>query len=219
MSEHTVRVAAGSAIAPHLSAGAVICLGPGVHVESLSVEESVTLRGEPGAILDAGRRGPVIAVGVDGVVVRVETLTLRNGAGEAGGGVRLSGWSEVILDRCVVEGNEASLAGGGAGGGIYLHRGSLSLLDTDFRDNHARSGTDLHVTGAARAEARGGRFGGDIVVSEGAELTLVGSHVVGALSARGTTTRAPSVTLRGTRIDGGVVNDPNLPASVVVENG
>lgn len=219
MSDNTVRVAAGSPIAPHLTAGAVVCLGPGLHAESLNLEESVTLRGEPGAVLDAGRRGPVVSIGVDGVVVRLETLTLRNGAGEAGGGIRLSGWSEVILDRCVIEDNEASLAGGGAGGGIYLHRGSLSLLDTDFRGNRARSGADLYVTGAARAEARGGRFGGDIVVSEGAELTLVGSHVVGTVAARGTTTRAPSVTLRGTRIDGGVVNDPNLPANVVVENG
>lgn len=219
MSQPVVRVISGEPLAPHLLAGGVVALGPGVHAGGLTLESSVTLRGEPGAILDAGRSGPVITVDADGLSIRLEGLTLRNGAGEAGGGIRMSGWSDLVVERCVIEGNEASLGGGGAGGGAYVHRGSLMLIDTEFRNNRARMGADLYVTGAARAEARGGRFGGDVAVLEGADVTFVGSQIEGALVARGTTTQSPSLTLRGTRVAGGVHNDANLPANLILEDG
>jgi hypothetical protein len=66
---------------------------------------------------------------------------------------------------------------------------------------------------------RGGFFAGDLSCREGAELTMVGSHVTGRLDLRGTTTRVPRVVLKGTRIDGGVHNDVNNPAALSVEDG
>lgn len=218
MLECTVRVEVGEAIEPHLKEGAVVCLAPGVHRGGLTIEASLTLRGEPGAVLDAGRRGAVLNIEVDDAKVTIETLTLRGGAGDGGGGLRLNGWSEITVNNCVLEDNEAMLAGGGVGGGILVARGTLLLNDSVLRENRARSGSDLMVTGAARATVRGGEMAGDVSVREGAELVMVGTRVKGALQAGGTTTRAPVVTLRGTRIDGGVENDANLPAAITVED-
>lgn len=218
MAESIVRIEPGQAIAPHLVPGAIVSLAPGVHRENLLIEASVTLRGEPGAVLDAARGGPVIHVDLDELSVTIQDLTLTGGVGEAGGAVRVSGWSEVSLERCALVGNEATQDGGGIGGGVYAHRGMLRLLDCTFRDNRARSATDFALAGAARAELRGGHFAGDVYVLEGAELTAVGTVIAGKLRARGTTTRAPVLTLRGVRIDGGLDNDVNLPATVVVED-
>ncbi|MSQ00420.1 MAG: hypothetical protein EXR71_00835 [Myxococcales bacterium] len=219
MAESFVRIEPGSPIAAHLVHGAVVCLGAGVHIESLVIAASVTLRGEPGAVLDGARAGPVVQLDEDELTVVIEDLVLRGGAGEAGGGVRLSGRSELTLSRCTVEGNEAMLAGGGIGGGIYQSRGMLHLRDCRLRGNRARTASDYAIVGAARAEVRGGSFAGDIEVLEGAELTLVGCTVAGHVGARGTTTRAPVLLLRGAHIAGGVDNDANLPAAVTVEDG
>ncbi len=214
-----MRIEPGSPIAVHLVQGADVCLGAGVHTESLLIVASVTLRGEPGAVLNGGRGGPVVQLDDDELVVVIEDLVLRGGTGEAGGGIRLSGWSELTLSRCTVEGNEAMLAGGGIGGGIYQSRGMLHLRDCVLRGNRASTASDYALVGAARGEVSGGSFAGDIEVLEGAELTLVACTVAGNVGARGTTTRAPVLVLRGARVDGGIHNDANLPASVTVEDG
>ena len=219
MSESTVRVQPGEAIEPHLRAGATVVLAPGVHMGGFAIECSLTLRGEPGAVLDAHRSGPVLRVDQDGLSVSVEGLTLRGGAGEAGGGLLLTGWSEVALHNVCLEDNEATLSKGGIGGGAYLFRGVLTAEDCTFRDNRAGGGNDLAVGGSARCFVRGGFFAGDVACREGAELTITGAHITGRLVLRGSTTRAPQVSLKGARIDGGVVNDVNLPATVSVEDG
>ncbi|MBM4391255.1 MAG: hypothetical protein FJ090_09045 [Deltaproteobacteria bacterium] len=219
MIDCTVRVEAGAAIDPHLVEGAVVCLAPGVHAANLLIEASLTLRGEPGAVIDAGRAGPVLRVAGDQLVVKVEGLTLRGGAGDAGGGVRLTGWSELWLSNCRLEDNEALLGGGGIGGGAFAERGKLTLSDCAFSGNRARNGNDLMANGLASVEVNGGSFAGDVVLVDGVRATLSGARVHGRLTTRGTTTRAPSVTLRGTAVDGGIDNDANLPATLVVEDG
>lgn len=213
------KVPAGSTLAARAAEGGELRLDAGVHAAGLLLEADVRLVGQPGVVLDGGRRGPVLLVDADGLTISATDLTLTRGAGEAGGGLRLSGWSEVRLERCVLEDNEATLAGGGPGGGVYLHRGTLHLADCIVRGNRAATATALCVSGAARAEVRGGTLDGDVLLSEAGELTLDSVHVTGKLVARGTSTRAPTLVLRGARIDGGVENDPNLPATVVVEAG
>lgn len=219
MSETSVRVLPGDAIEPHMRPGAVIVLAAGVHRAPLVVECDVTLRGEPGAVLDAQRGGAAISVMVDGLAIKLEGLTLRGGAGEAGGGLQLTGWSEVSCVGVTFEDNEARLSHGGVGGGAFVLRGMLTVEDCTFRRNEAGVGSDLAVWGASRAVVRGGFFAGDVSCREGAELTMVGSHVTGRLELRGTTTRVPRVVLKGARIDGGVHNDLNNPAALSVEDG
>ena len=219
MIDCTARVEAGAPIDPHLVDGAVVCLAAGVHHASLLIDASLTLRGEPGAVLDAGRAGPVVRVAADQLVVKLEGLTLRGGAGDAGGGIRLTGWSELVVSQCVVEDNEALLAGGGIGGGAFAERGKLTLNDTQFRGNRARGGSDLLASGLAAIEVNGGSFAGDVTLLDGVRATLSGGRVHGKLTTRGTTTRAPAVTLKGMAVDGGIDNDANLPATLVVEDG
>lgn len=214
----TARVEAGQPLAEALAAGGVVCLGPGVHAGPLVLSASVTLRGEAGAVLDGRGEGSVLRVEDDDLVVRIEALTLRGGSGEAGGGLALTGYSEVALVGCTVEGNRAKGRGdtSGGGGGVYASRGTLRLENATFQGNRAPFGSDLFVTGVAEVTVLGGTLAGDVVAREGATLALDGVTVAGQLDARGTTTRAPTVRVKGGRLDGGVQNDPRLPAKVEI---
>lgn len=212
--ECTVHVEAGAPIAPHLQAGAVVCLGPGVHRGGLQLTASVTLRGDPGAVLDGGGRGPVLRVDADDLKVRLENLELRNGHAEGGGGISLAGWSEVDVVGCTITGNKAAVDGGGAG--AWAIRGTLRIANSSFHGNTGKLGSDLAATGAAVVEVRDSTLAGDAWVDEGAVVSLTGVKLGGALHARGTTTRAPSLAVAACEIRGGIDNDPLLPATVVV---
>jgi nitrous oxidase accessory protein NosD len=220
MTECTARIEAGQPLAAALAAGGVICLGPGVHAGPVVVTRSLTLRGEAGAVLDAHGGGSVVRVEVDDVVVRIESLTLRGGASDSGGGVSLTGYSEIVVAGCTLEGNRAralrDAGGGGGGGGAYANRGTLRVEDSTFRGNRGYAGSDLYLTGVADVTVRGGHLSGDVSVREGATVVLDGVSVTGVLEARGTTTRAPVVRVRGGKLAGGVQNDPTLPATVEI---
>jgi nitrous oxidase accessory protein NosD len=211
----TVHVSAGAPIAPHLQPGAVVCLGPGVHRGGLLLSSSVTLRGDPGAVLDAGGSGPVLRVDADELKVRVENLELRNGHAEGGAGISLAGWSEVDVVGCTITGNRAAVDGGGAG--AWAIRGTLRIANTAFHGNTGKLGSDLAATGAAVVDIRDSTLAGDAWVDEGATVTLTGVKVAGALHARGTSTRAPSLSLSGCQVLGGIDNDAKLPATLVVQ--
>lgn len=218
MAACTARVEAGQPLVEALAGGGVVCLGPGVHAGPLVLTTSVTLRGEAGAVLDGRGEGSVLRVEDDDLVVRVESLTLRGGSDEAGGGLAVSGYSEVALVGCVVEGNRARGRGdtSGGGGGVHASRGTVRIEDTTFRGNRAPFGSDLFVTGVAEVTVRGGVLGGDVVAREGAKVSLERVRIEGAVDARGTTTRAPAVRLQGTEAKGGVRNDGRLPATVEI---
>lgn len=219
MSKSSVRVSAGQVLEPFIAAGGIVVLGPGVHRGGITIENSVDIVGEPGAILDADRQGPVIHLAVDEIEVNIRDLVIRGGAGEAGGGLRNTGRSEVTFTQCSFEDNEATLAGSGVGGGLWSSRGKITLTDCRFSGNRARSGSDIYVTNVAWVTMTGGSVAGDAYIGEGARFDATAVRIHGRLSARGTTTRAPVVTLRGTQVDGGIENDANLPASFVVEDG
>ncbi len=55
--------------------GDVVVLAPGIHRGPLRIAASITLRGEPGAIVDGGGAGSIITVASDDV--RVESLVVR----------------------------------------------------------------------------------------------------------------------------------------------
>lgn len=208
------RVEAGGDVAEAAARGGVVVLGPGVHAGPLQIGASVTLRGEPGAVLDGGGRGSVLLIDDDGLVVRVEGLTLRNGHAEGGGVVHLSGESEVVLSGCELRGGRAPRGGGG---GAWAGRGRLVLDGCTFADNWATYGADLVATGFAEVEARGSRFAGDVAAREGARLLLDGCTGEGRLDARGTTTRVPDVLVRGSTFAGGIHNHEGQAARLEVE--
>lgn len=207
MSRH---VKAGEALGPALAEGGEILLGPGEHRISALITVSATLRGEDGAVLDGGRER-VLQVDADGIELRLENLVLRNGAGEVGAGLLLSGWSVVTAVGCRFE---RGVATEGGGGGAWVARGRLILRHCRFSDNRGRFGGDLVVTGAGEAIVEDCELGGDVAVLEGADLKMSRSRVDGRIDLRGTLTRTPTVSLRECDAAGGVHNDPTHPATL-----
>jgi len=81
--------------------GEVILVTPGVHFGPIAIEQSITLRGAPGAIIDGERKGSVITVAAPSV--RIEGLTIRNSGlslekDEAG--------IQVLADEVTIVGNQ-----------------------------------------------------------------------------------------------------------------
>lgn len=204
-----MRLNPGDDVQAALTGGGVVCFAPGVYAGAFTVDRSVTLRGEPGAVLDAGGKGSVLLVAQDDLVVGVEGLTLRNGHNAAGGGLLLQGYSAVTVADCVVEGARASEAGGA----VYAAAGQLEVTGTAFRGNAGRFGQDLIATGVAEVRVRGSTFAGDVAAREGAVLELNDTAVAGTVDVRGTTTRGPKVTIAGGAVPR-VQNDERVPGTV-----
>lgn len=205
--ECTVRVSPGEPIAPHLAPGAVICLAEGVHEGGLVLTHSVTLKGEKGAVLDGKNKGPVVLVGTHQLEVRLEGLTLTGGAHELGSGVLVEGYSTVELVGCTVKGNAHGDAGGA---GLAVRSGWVTVTDCTFDPKD-----DLVFTTKAEVTLVNTDIGGDVLISDGAKVEATGGRIGGTVTMRGTTTRAPEVTLTGVDAQN-LANDPNLPAALTV---
>ncbi len=200
----TQRIEPGQDLAAAIAAGGEVVLAPGVHRGGLFIEASVRLVGEPGAVLDAGGRGPVLFIAADDLEVQVRSLRLTGGHSELGAGVKLTGWSRLSLVGCEVEGYRS--AQGGAAG-LGQSAGELVLEDCRFG-----AGDGLLLTGLAEARLVGCALLGACHVREGASATLSGGRVA-ELWLRGTSTRQPSVVSDGAEI-GVIHNDAAHPGRV-----
>ena len=192
------------------AAGAFI-LAPGVHHMPL-LTGGIQIKGEEGAIRE-GDGGTILEILEDGLAIHLEDVELRGGTGEAAGGVVLRGHSQVLLRRCLIRG--CASRRGGAAGAVYVARGTLILEDCRFEDNRGTTASDLVATGIAEVRLRDCTLGGDVALREGASLLLENSTIEGSLSARGTTTRCPTLTLNDSLVLGGLRNDPTLPATLI----
>ncbi len=215
----TVTLEPGAGLADAIASdAAVICLKPGSYSGSHWITRSLTLRAlGDGVVLDANSEGPVIAVQTDKINVALAGLTLTGGSFEAGGGVALTGRSEVTLTGCTIKGNSASQYGGG---GAFATRGTLTIKDSVIEGNESRwgggvladtvswivlEGTTIRGNTAAR--------GGGLAVRDGAKVELKGGSIEGntgrdgdgaPVYVAGTTTRGPELSIAGTTIDGEV---------------
>ncbi|MDQ3262091.1 MAG: right-handed parallel beta-helix repeat-containing protein [Myxococcota bacterium] len=212
--------------------GAEILIPAGVHRETVVITKPLVLRGDPGAILDGGGEGPVIAINVPpGPPVRVIGLTVRNGSAQAGGGISIQK-GVVEIDQCVISGNRAT---GFGGGGLYSQGQRLTVTRCRFEENRGRQGGAVFLDGAVQATVtealfarNGGFWGGAVRLREAATLTLerstvadnvaVGEGAAGTqLHLSGTLTRKPRLTLRNCILSGGgelLFNSPEHPATV-----
>ena len=78
--------------------GDTLILEAGRHQGPVVIDHSLTLRGRPGAMIDGGREGPVIAIRADDV--RVEGLTIRNSGlrlGKDDAGIHSTGRNTEII--------------------------------------------------------------------------------------------------------------------------
>ncbi|MCB9732133.1 MAG: right-handed parallel beta-helix repeat-containing protein [Deltaproteobacteria bacterium] len=187
-------------------AGAVISLAAGDYAVRLVVRRSLTLRGEAGATLEGISGRPVVRVEADGVEVVLDGLVVRDGSAELGGGLFIAGDAAVTVRGCRFEGCSAQ-----KGGAVYLGGGaSLSCEETTFAGNEAKQGGAMHVDGVARVTLRGCEVSGNssprgagVSVHDGATVVIEDTRFAEQggdgvdVRVRGTTSRAPEVTLRG----------------------
>ncbi|GDX80389.1 hypothetical protein LBMAG42_22000 [Deltaproteobacteria bacterium] len=135
-----------------------------------------------GVVLDGGGAGSVLDLGAGDY--DLSGLTVRNGAGSAGGGISVNGADNLSITGLVVEANTAAIGGGlsmgtptvativdstfsgnaatGDGGGVAVSGGSLLLRSSTVSANHAT-----------------GQGGG--IYAEDAALTCIGDGAVEGL--------------------------------------
>jgi nitrous oxidase accessory protein len=119
------------------AAGDILVLRPGVHRGPLVIDKPLTVRGEPGAIVEGPGRGSVITLTAPDV--RIEALTIR------GSGTDVPAMDSGILatktaQRAVIVGNhlDRNLFG------VYLHGAADSLV----KGNRIRGRQDLRLSEA-----------------------------------------------------------------------
>ena len=165
--------------------GDTVVLGRGVHPGPLSVERAVTLRGEPGAVVDGGGRLTVLTVTSGGA--RIEDLALRGSGGrvltvdcgihvrQAAGvvlrrvrlsdvlyGVYAERADDLLVEDCSFTGRVRPADENGAGNGIHLW---YSHGATVRRDTCARFLDGIYLSFANRAQVEAsvledaGRYG------------------------------------------------------------
>jgi nitrous oxidase accessory protein len=188
--------AAAAAIAA-AQPGDVILLATGVHRGPLRLDRAVTLRGEPGAVLDGGGRGTVLEIAASSAVV--ESLAIR-GSGTRptaiDSGIRVVGAADVTLrsvdvsdvlygvstersDRLLVErsrfrGRVRPLDETGSGNGIHLwytHEARLHDVTVErFADGIYLSFADRTQVEDARLQDNG-RYGLHTMYCQESRLT------------------------------------------------
>lgn len=205
--ECTATVAAGESVAQHLSEGAVICLKAGTHTVNLSLGVSITLIGEDGAVLDGGRRGPVVHVGADKAKVTLKNLQITNGTHDFGSGLLVDAYADVFVEDCVFEGNHG---GEGHGAGIGARRGWVTVTNSRFG-----AADDLVFTTTNEAFLTNATVEGEMRVLDGAKVEVTGGSVAGKVTVRGTTTRRPSLTLKSGASVPNIEVDAVVPGDVI----
>lgn len=177
----TVRVTPGGeglqAELARAGAGGTVVLAPGVYHGPLVVRKTVTLRGEPGAIVDGGGKGNVITVAAPDVVIR--GLTVRNS------GTSLAGMNAGIFvgkegDRALIEDNDIdhNLFGiyfWGPDGAVARHNRIVGRRDPHM--NERGNGFQLWNTPGSKVIDNDVRYGRDgIFVTTSRNNTFAGNR-------------------------------------------
>jgi CSLREA domain-containing protein len=112
----------------------------------LDVWDDVVIQGAgaDSTIIDASAIDRVFHILADPGNITLNDLTIRGGLADIGAGVAVSGGAAwVVLNRCVVEDNEAVHEDVG-GGGIYAGDGTtMSIVETTLRENRAVLGSAI----------------------------------------------------------------------------
>ncbi len=197
----TLHVPVGSPLPVEYPDNAVICLASGRHSGHLFVERSVTLRGEPGAILDAGGRGSVIHVATDGTTVQIEQVTLTRGHSELGGGLRVDADSRVVLVGVTFENNRAD-----AGEALGLVRGEVRLHDCTVTGS-------VHVGGFAMLYTEASKLSGQTTLVDSAEMQVTDGTLADSVRLVGRPRQQPVLHIAGARVTT-IEQHPKFPGIV-----
>jgi PKD repeat protein len=179
------------------SAGDTVVLATGIYTgtgsEVVAIAKDLTLTGGWDGIaadassLDAGLYPALLSgegarrvMTVQSNTVTLNGLTIVDGEADlSGGGIDATG-SHLTLAGCILRGNFTSASSGDAlGGGLHLDGGMLTVRDSTFVANAARSpdqpaGGAIAVTGDAGADVESSRFAGNDAWN-GSALALYGT--------------------------------------------
>ncbi|MDP6889749.1 MAG: right-handed parallel beta-helix repeat-containing protein, partial [Phycisphaerales bacterium] len=120
--------------------GGTVFVRSGTYQENLNYSKPLHLlseSGSEGTVLDGGYAGTVIRiVGPNGGDYEVTGFTITGGVGaeNTAGGIYLGGGVDLVMDDCVITGNELA-AGEYGGGGIKLDVASLVATNCRFSNN------------------------------------------------------------------------------------
>jgi hypothetical protein len=174
-----------------VSSGGTVYVAAGTYPGTLYFNKSFTLvgAGAPSTIIDAGGTGYVIQV--DGILVTLSGLTMRNGnTGTNAGGLSLINGSTVTVNDCVIKNNTGS-NGGGVGIGthstLYMNRCTISGNSTPdsgyggggiHNDHGAAFLTNCTISGNTASSGTTGYGGGILNWPDNAATTLTNCTVV-----------------------------------------
>jgi hypothetical protein len=230
----TTTLAAGADVQAAIDdadAGATLCLASGTYAGPLFIDKALTLRSatpSAQARVDAAGKGPALVVEGSGRVT-LDGLVLCGGVeGEAGGGLRLGGGSDVVLRGVTLEQNRGGSAGGAA---IYAHAAKLSLERCRVQGNRserraavllADSGAEVHIVGSLITDNHAGA-GALFELDAASTLKLSGTTVVAneakaLFGLRPTTSSAPKLSVDASLLShsGALVDAPTeAPAPAV----
>lgn len=165
----TVEKTIGAAIAA-ASAGDVVAVPPGVYRETVSVNKAITLRGEPGAIIDGGWDGKTktntfaATLGITADGATVDGLAVRNCPGR---GISVNA-NRVTVRECSAENCYKGGLGANPPGGLYYEG---LLIENNLILN---VGLERLVTG-------GGSVNGSLLFTDVRDSVIRGNTVVGGL--------------------------------------
>ena len=100
--------------------------------------------------------------------VLLKDLTIEDNTGKKGGGVHIENSQDVTIDHCTIQGNEATLNGGG----IYAKNSTVTVIGGSISDNNA-AGSGWSTSGGGGVYAEGGS------TVNLKDVTVSGNHVTG----------------------------------------
>lgn len=142
-----------------------------------NINAAVTLRAiEPVTLTSNGRSRHFFVR--SGGALTLENLTLSGGTADYGGAIYVDG--SFVANHVTFAENRAL----DYGGGVYVHRGTAELFNTNFIDNSAQEGGALFVDFQSTATLQdavvsrnSARYGGGIAVGYRGDLTIIDSLI------------------------------------------
>lgn len=173
------------------AAGEFVAVAPGTYLENIDfLGRAIVVESTGGSAvttIDGQQAGPVVTfAGGEGAESQLVDLTLTNGAGPQGGGVRLAAASPTLRSNRIT-GNTATI-----GGGLHCDGGAPTLRENVVSGNQATSGAGLAFVNGAAPVLEGNDVGGNTAAAAGgglyvasASLTMTGGRLEGNHAATG----------------------------------
>ena len=164
------------------ASGDSIFVAPAIYHENLTITNSLAIVGSGArtTIIDGGGLHTVVSIfnySNTNPQVSLAGLTIQNGGGVVGGGIRTSG-ALLVINQSSISGNTANpgISGASAGAGIYNDESTLIINNSSISGNTARGGTICELS--CRGSAQGAGIY-NFTYTKTATLSLTNSTVSG----------------------------------------